>query len=155
MNLMSVMPRFFMAHWTPSQADWLKLRSSSLPTSVTRPTRSFFPPATGWSGHPGLGAPAAATGLAAGDAAGLATGDAAGLAAGLATGLAAGLAATAGLAAGLAAAGAEGLGAVVAAAGGLVGAACGAGWQAASNRTPEDRTAAAVRNGDIGTEPPK
>src|SRR5260370_15010172 len=99
MNLTSA-PRFFCAHCTPSQADWLKLLSSTLPTSVTRPTRSFLAPAAaGWFGQPDSGAPAAtgavpATGLAAGEAAGLATALAAGLAAG-----AAGLAAIAGLAA--------------------------------------------------------
>src|SRR5712692_1244336 len=124
MNLTSA-PRFFWAHWTPSQADWLKLLSSTLPTSVTSPTRSFLAAAAaGWFGQPESLAPAAtgavpATGLAAGEAAGLATGLAA--AAGLAAG-AAGLAAIAGLAA----AAVVGLaGAVVAAAGGgLVGAAC-------------------------------
>src|ERR1700716_893807 len=85
MNLTSA-PRFFCAHCTPSQADWLKLLSSTLPTSVTRPTRSFLAPAAaGWFGQPDSGAPAAtgavpATGLAAGEAAGLATALAAGLA---------------------------------------------------------------------------
>src|SRR6266849_5998506 len=110
MNLTSA-PRFFWADWTPSQADWLKLLSSTLPTSVTRPTRSFLAPAAaGWFGQPDSGAPAAtgavpATGLAAGEAAGLATALAAGLAAAPVVGFAAG--------------------AVVAAAGGgLVGAAC-------------------------------
>src|SRR5712692_9836449 len=127
MNLTSA-PRFFWAHWTPSQADWLKLLSSTLPTSVTSPTRSFLAAAAaGWFGQPESLAPAAtgavpATGLAAGEAAGLATGLAA--AAGLAAG-AAGLAATAGLAAG-AVVGFAAAGAVVATAagGGLVGAAC-------------------------------
>src|SRR5260370_28951016 len=91
MNLTSAL-RFFCAHCTPSQADWLKLLSSTLPTSVTRPTRSFLAPAAaGWFGQPDSGAPAAtgavpATGLAAGEAAGLATGLAA--AAGLAAGAA-------------------------------------------------------------------
>src|SRR5260370_32821563 len=98
MNLTSAL-RFFCAHCTPSQADWLKLLSSTLPTSVTRPTRSFLAPAAaGWFGQPDSGAPAAtgavpATGLAAGEAAGFANALAAGLAAG-----AAGLAGIAGLA---------------------------------------------------------
>src|SRR5260370_37635348 len=89
MNLTSA-ARFFCAHCTPSQADWLKLLSSTLPTSGTRPTFSFLAPAAaGWFGQPESAAAAAgwapvpATGLAAGDAAGLATGlaPAAGLAA--------------------------------------------------------------------------
>src|SRR5215216_6545599 len=37
MNLVSALRSFF-ACCTPSQADWLKLLSSTLPTSVTRPT---------------------------------------------------------------------------------------------------------------------
>src|SRR5229473_1870882 len=118
MNLTSA-SRFFCAHCTPSQADWLKLLSSTLPTSVTSPTRSFLAPAAaGWFGQPASLAPAAtaavpATGLAAGDAAGLATGLAG----------AAGLAAIAGLAAGAVVGLAAGA-VVGAAAGGLVGAAC-------------------------------
>src|SRR5437870_1054281 len=44
MNLTSA-PRSLPAFLTPSQADWLKLLSSILPTSVTSPTRSFLPPA--------------------------------------------------------------------------------------------------------------
>src|SRR6266853_1445374 len=105
MNL-TVEPRFFWAHCTPSQADWLKLLSSTLPTSVTRPTLSFLAPATTWFGQPESAA-AAATGLAAATA---------------------GLAAAAGAVVGFAA------GAVVAAAaGGDVGAGA-AGWQAASTR---------------------
>src|SRR5918911_3259130 len=62
MYLTSARPRFFWAHCTPSQADWLKLLSSTLPTSVTRPTRSGFEPAPAaavWLGQPELGAPAA------------------------------------------------------------------------------------------------
>src|SRR5581483_10880634 len=55
---------------TPSQADWLKLLSSTLPTSVTSPTLS---------GRPGPAEPAA--GLAEGELAGAVAGDAAGLAA--------------------------------------------------------------------------
>src|SRR5215469_9693636 len=119
MNLTSVKPRFLPAHWTPSHADWLKLRSSTLPTSVTRPTRNGLPPGAGWLGQPGSGAaatgwvPAAGLGLGTTLAAGLAAGLAA--ADGLATGLAAG--AAAGLAAGLAGAAAVvGFGAAVGAA---------------------------------------
>src|SRR5438067_2427611 len=63
MNLTSAL-RFFWAHWTPSQADWLKLLSSTLPTSVTRPTLSTFAPAApARSGQPDVG-PAAAAGFA-------------------------------------------------------------------------------------------
>src|SRR6266516_2722437 len=42
MNLTSA-PRSFWACWTPSQADWLKLLSSTLATSVTKPTLSVLP----------------------------------------------------------------------------------------------------------------
>src|SRR5579872_977185 len=133
MNLTSVSPRFFWAHCTPSQADWLKLRSSTLPTSVTRPTRSCLPPGEASVGQPGSGA-AAATGWVPATALGLGTtlAAAAELAAGLgaAAGLAAGLAAAAaGLAAGLAAAAVVGLGAAVAGAA-AAGAVVGAGWAA-------------------------
>src|SRR5438128_3411826 len=157
MNLTSAL-RFFWAHWTPSQADWLKLASLILPTSVTSPTRSCLAPAAaGWFGQPASVAPGAA-GWVPVPAAGLAAGEAAGLMAGLgeATGLAAaaeGLAAIAGLAAG-AVVGFAAAGAVVAAAGGLVGAACEAGWHAASTRAPRDSTAAAERDVSIDTEPP-
>src|SRR6266852_5283993 len=99
MNFTSA-PRFFCAHWTPSQADWLKLLSSTLPTSVTRPTRSFLAPAAaGAFGQPELGA-AAATGLAAGLAAALGLAATAG--AGLEATAGAGLEATAGGVVGLA-----------------------------------------------------
>src|SRR4051812_22701862 len=43
MNLTSA-PRSFLACCTPSHADWLKLLSSILPTSVTRPTLSLEVP---------------------------------------------------------------------------------------------------------------
>src|SRR2546423_14828729 len=95
MNLTSA-PRFFCVHCTPSQADWLKLLSSTFPTSVTRPTLSFLAPAAaGWFGQPESAA--AAAGWAPVPATGLAAGEAAGLAAALGE-----AAATAGLAAGTA-----------------------------------------------------
>src|SRR5919202_1459769 len=63
MYLTSFSPRFFWAHWTPSQADWLKLLSSTLPTSVTRPTRTgLAPAAAGWLGQPGAAAAGAPVG---------------------------------------------------------------------------------------------
>src|SRR5690349_12383163 len=78
MNLTSAL-RFFWAHWTPSQADWLKLLSSTLPTSVTRPTRRVLAPAAAGA------VVAAAAGAVVGFAAGAAVG-AAGAAVGAAVG---------------------------------------------------------------------
>src|SRR5438477_376306 len=100
MNLTSAF-RFVWAHCTPSQADWLKLLSSTLPTSLTSPTRNVLAPAAA-----GFGAAGAVVAAAAGG-------------------------------------------------GGLVGAACWAGWHAASARAPADSTAAAKRDVNINTEPPR
>src|SRR5262249_33945254 len=77
MNL-TVAPSSFCAACTPSQADWLKLLSSTLPTSVTRPIRNV-PPAAPWAAAAAVGVAAGGGGAAAavaGAAAGLGGGPA-------------------------------------------------------------------------------
>src|SRR6266542_4269402 len=91
MNFTSA-PSSLPARWTPSQADWLKLLSSSLPTSVTRPT---FIACAGLAAAATVGAAVGAV-VAAGAA--VAAGALVGFGAGVAVGVAAGPQATSNIA---------------------------------------------------------